>query len=353
MREYFISGIQQVGIGVENVYQGWEFYRKHLGMDLPIFDEAAEAKLMLPYTKGEIVSRHAVLALNYQGGGGLEIWQYTSRTPEAPKNKPRFGDLGINTIKYKCLDVDKKHLEMKNSGVKLLSDPSTAPFDINHFFAEDDFGNVFEVSQFDDWHKSNLSLTGGVCGAAIGVRDIQKSIGFYRDVLGYDQVIESTIQGQDIGALSNEKVNRVLLKHSKHRKGAFSNLLGNSMIELIQTKTFEPVEIFENRQWGDLGYIHLCFDITGMDDLKNKCQSLGHPFTVDSGQSFDMGEAAGRFSYIEDPDGTLIEFVETHKIPIMKKWNWYLDLRKRDRKKPLSKIILKGMSLSRVKKSVV
>jgi len=43
---------------------------------------------------------------------------------------------------------------------------------------------------------------------------------------------------------------------------------------------------------------------------------------------FDMGEAAGRFSYIEDPDGTLIEFVETHKIPIFKKLGWYLHLEK-------------------------
>ena len=31
-----------------------------------------------------------------------------------------------------------------------------------------------------------------------------------------------------------------------------------------------------------------------------------------------MGDAAGQFAYIEDPDGTLIEFVETHKVPLVK-----------------------------------
>lgn len=31
-----------------------------------------------------------------------------------------------------------------------------------------------------------------------------------------------------------------------------------------------------------------------------------------------MGNAAGHFSYNEDPDGTLIEYVETHKVPIVK-----------------------------------
>ena len=42
---------------------------------------------------------------------------------------------------------------------------------------------------------------------------------------------------------------------------------------------------------------------------------------------------AGGFVYIEVPDGTLIEFVETHKIPVMKKLGWYLNLRKRNPKR--------------------
>lgn len=56
-----------------------------------------------------------------------------------------------------------------------------------------------------------------------------------------------------------------------------------------------------------------------MQEMKTLCESKGHPFTVDSASSFDMGEAAGHFTYIEDPDGTLIEFVETHKVPVLKK----------------------------------
>ena len=65
--------------------------------------------------------------------------------------------------------------------------------------------------------------------------------------------------------------------------------------------------------------------------------------------SFDMGEAAGNFSYIEDPDGALIEFVETHKIPIMKKLGWYLDLRKRKAAKALPDWMLKTLAFNRIK----
>ena len=41
--DYIISGIQQVGIGVQNVYEAWAWYRRFFGVDVPIFDEEAVA----------------------------------------------------------------------------------------------------------------------------------------------------------------------------------------------------------------------------------------------------------------------------------------------------------------------
>jgi hypothetical protein len=117
----------------------------------------------------------------------------------------------------------------------------------------------------------------------------------------------------------------------------------------VQAIDYQPVKIFENRYWGDLGFIHLCFDIRNMAALKKKCESSGHPFTVDGGAGFEMGEAAGHFTYIEDPDGALIEFVETKKIPIMKKMGWYLDLGKRKPSRPLPRWMLKALKFNRRK----
>jgi hypothetical protein len=102
--------------------------------------------------------------------------------------------------------------------------------------------------------------------------------------------------------------------------------------------------------WGEIGYIHLCFDVEKMENLRTFCQSKGYPFTVDSAESFDMGEAAGRFAYTEDPDGTLIEFVEAHKVPILKKIGWYYNLKNRAVQKPLPSFMLWAMGLMRVKK---
>lgn len=353
---YIISGIQQVGIGVSNVHDGFKWYRQNFGMDVPIFEEAAEAKLMLPYTGGMPHKRHAILAINLKGGGGFEIWQYTSRTPQPCAFKPVMGDIGLFCAKIKSDDIQASYAHLKsksaNGGAKLLSEISTTPYGKKHFFVEDPFGNNFEIIEDDVWFGDGNLNTGGPVGMIIGVSNATRSIEFYKNILGYDKVVfdkEETFA--DLKGLpgAEVKARRVVLTHSKPRVGPFSKLFGNSFIELIEAKNYQPRKIFENRFWGDLGFIHLCFDIKNMQSLKETCEKNGHPFTVDGGSGFEMGEAAGHFTYIEDPDGTLIEFVETKKIPILKKFGWYLDLKKRAPEKPLADWMLKALKFNRVK----
>ncbi|MEQ8424319.1 MAG: VOC family protein, partial [Cyclobacteriaceae bacterium] len=148
---------------------------------------------------------------------------------------------------------------------------------------------------------------------------------------------------------AQKRFRRLLLKSSPKRCGAFSRLLGASELELIEVKDDKPKKIFENRNWGDLGFIHVCFDVHGMNQLGQSCKTHNFPFTVDSSNSFDMGKAAGHFSYCEDPDGTLIEFVETHKIPIMEKWGWYLNVRNRSPHKPLPDWMFSLLGLTKVR----
>jgi hypothetical protein len=86
-----------------------------------------------------------------------------------------------------------------------------------------------------------------------------------------------------------------------------------------------------------------------MKNLKKQASDLGFPFTVDSEDSFDMGSASGHFGYLEDPDQTLIEFVETHRVPILQKWNLYLNLKTRNPRKNLPRFMVKLLALNRVK----
>jgi catechol 2,3-dioxygenase-like lactoylglutathione lyase family enzyme len=358
MKGYIISGIQQMGIGVINVEEAWKWYIDQFGMDCRIFDDNEPAKLMLPYTGGEPRKKHAVLAMNLQSGGGFEIWQYTEREPVKIKEEIRIGDLGIIACKIKAKNIKGSLTLYQKNGIPAPSFVSEDPSGKMTFFLKDPYGNIFQIVEATDWFRDEKKGTGGAYGAIIGVSDIEKARIVYSDILGYDDVIyDTTGSFTDLSSLpgGNNEFRRVLLKRSKPFEGAFSKVLGDSVIELISSKMNPGKKIYEKRFWGDPGFIHLCYDIHGMDELKNFCESKGFPFTVDSkksheGNSFDMGEAAGYFSYIEDPDGTLIEFVETHKVPILKKLGWYVDLRKRDPNKSLPDWIVKTLRFSRVKK---
>ncbi len=355
-----ICGIQQIGIGVSNIYEAWRWYIKAFGVDVRIFEDDTVAELMLPYTGGKPQKRHAALAMNMSGGGGFEIWQYSERTPQPPKQTIQLGDYGIFAAKIKCLDIRKAHAQISKANPAHITEITANPAGQNHFYIEDPFGNTFEVlEEKNSWFQKINKPTGATYGAVIGVSNIDKALTVYKDILQYDKILsDKTDVFEELAPLSEGKgkFRRVILTHSQPRKGAFSRLLGDSQIELIQSLDREPAKIYEDRLWGDLGFIHLCFDIRDMEALEEECKAKGFPFTVNSNAkhnekgSFDMGEAAGHFSYIEDTDGTLIEFVETHRLPILKVLGINLNLDRRPSEKPLPNWIVRMLGLKRVKK---
>lgn len=362
---YIISGIQQVGVGCENFEEAWKWYIKAFNMDVRILEDDTVAAKMLPYTGNQPQKRHACIAVNLQGGGGFEIWQYSERKPMPMSADVECGDLGIFAAKVKTLDAKAfhDHLEKKvvwgerTSPTRLgsalgpvLETPDGRPC----FTVRDPWGNYFQVVEDKYVFINENRLSGGVIGAMMGSTDIDKTIPIYRDILGYDTVVyDKTGTFDDLQVIKNSRgrFRRVLLAHSQPRQGAFAPLFGNSTIELVQALDREPKKLFEGRFWGDPGFIQLCFDVTNMRELEKKCNELGCPFTVDSckdGDHFDMGEASGHFTYIEDPDGTLIELVEAHKLTVLKRPHIYINMLKRERTKPFPKFFFRLMGLKKV-----
>lgn len=352
MDDHIISGIQQIGTGIPDLSGAFRWYRKKLGFDIRVFEDDGEAALMLPYTGGKPRARHAILALNLQGGGGLEIWQSNSRPTVPPDFQVQLGDLGIFWTRIKTRDVRAAFTFLEAQGAELLGGVEADPTGTAHCFLRDPFGLIFQLIEGDGWFTRGRHPVGGVAGCAIGTGDMERSRKFYDRILGYDRLLydESGVFA-DLAHLpgGGGKFRRVALAHSRPRRGAFAPVLGPSTIELFQALDRKPGKIFAGRYWGDLGFIHVCFDVKGMDALKDHCDRSGYPFTVDSGSGFGMGDSAGRFAYTEDPDGTLVEFVEAHKLAVVKKWGWYLDLSRRPPHKPLPRWMLRTLAFNRVK----
>ncbi len=349
-QEVIVSGIQQIGIGVGNVEQAYAWYKEYFGMNVMVFDEWADAEFMLPYTGGTPKSRHACLSLNLQGGGGFEIWQHTSFTPRRAEFDILPGDLGVYACKIKCKDAQKYYDLLKSKGQrvseKVYSDATGRAF----FYVTDPFGNLFQIVQPTDsqagWLFDEGCLTGGVYGAVVGTHDMAAAMKFYAAMAGYDQVLSDETKSFDDFAAQgvDTEVRRVVLRHSQPRKGPFSQILGPSEIELIEAhdRAVAPRKIFKDRMWGELGFIQICFDIRNMSAHRQKCTSLGYPFTVDSQSyqsDFNMGAAGGDFAYNEDPSGAVIEYVQTNKVSILKRFGIALNLAKRSDTEPLPRFV--------------
>lgn len=340
MKNFHLAGIQQIGIGVTNLVQAKQLYAKVFGMDLPVFEDEAEAKLMGKYTGGNIFKRKASLLMNLNGGGGFELWQFTNRTPVKVSFKVEEGHLGISAIHLRSRDINTSYNKLKNESNFRIQPIQQSVFGKAFFTCLDEVGNCFKIVEDDYIFLKQKQEIGGVLGLSIGVSNPEKSLLFYQEVLGFTEIL---------GPVEEMGCKKWRLKQEEVKPTAFGNLLGPAYIELVYHPEKATTHIYQNRFWGDQGFIHCCFDIQNMQALKENAEKHHVTFQVDSEAAYDMGDAAVRFAYVEDPDGTLIELVETNKVPIVKKVGWYLNLTEKTKFKVLPKWVFKVLALNRVR----
>ena len=270
MDNYYLVGIQQIGIGTEDLITSWKWYADMFQMNVRILEDDTVAERMLPYTNNKPEKRHACIAANLQGGGGFEIWQYSERKPLPIDFDVQIGDLGVFCAKIKSHNIIAYHAELaaKYQNVsQIFTDPQGLPT----FYVYDPNGNLFQVVEDNYVFIDEKRYSGGVVGAMIGVSDIDKALTVYRDILGYDTVVydkNGTFSDWQTLRGGTQHYRRVLLSHPQPFKGPFVNMYGSSTIELVQAIDREPRKIFEKpRQWGDPGYIQICYDVVNMRAL--------------------------------------------------------------------------------------
>lgn len=350
---YTIHGIQHLGVGVPEHAKAWKWYRKFFGLNVPFFNDEADAALMTIYTDGEVISKRAAMVLNLKGGCAMEIVRPSTFKATHASVDHQLGDFGIYMGWVKSPDVKKTYDFFKQNEVKLLTDIMTMPNGWETFYLEDLNGLIYQIIPGNKFFSKTKHVTGGTAGCSIGVSDIDKSMDFY-NVLGYDKVVYD-VSGtfEDWSAIpgGSSSYRRVLLTQANPSTGGFSQLIGDSYIELIQDLSErKPVKIYEGRKWGDIGFVHLGFDVRNMKAIGKKLESIGHGFTCDTEDVLSMGESTKvHCTYCEDPDGTLIEMIEVYKIPILEKLGVYLNIEKRKHSKPHPKLMLKALNFVKVK----
>lgn len=137
------------------------------------------------------------------------------------------------------------------------------------------------------------------------ITDLDRSVAFYRDVLGLSYLGEMKMEGQETE----------LLFQRKGCKARVAYLSGNREVaappvELIQFVGQEP-----DRQAGDLfctSISELCFAVEDIDREYQRLKAEGVEFLSEP-QTFDSsryGFGKSRAVYLRDPDGIVLELLQ-------------------------------------------
>lgn len=132
---------------------------------------------------------------------------------------------------------------------------------------------------------------------AISVSDMDRSIGFYRDLLGLEVLMEMDVDrhpGLDAVVGMNDARGRVTFLAA-----------GDTMVELWCYSSPRGAPVAQNSLPADLGVRHVAFEVDDLASLHARVESAGYRFNsapVDLGLHFTC--------YLHGPDGELIELLE-------------------------------------------
>ena len=133
------------------------------------------------------------------------------------------------------------------------------------------------------------------------VRDIEKSVQFYTNVLGLHLSGRTERRGQF--------AEQLLAFPGAHIKGAFLDLGAGHSLELIQYIT--PASGAGGINRNDLGAAHLAFFVADIDKFYADQQGKGLRFNNPPASLFDdQGKLLRKALYSRDPDGNWLELVE-------------------------------------------
>jgi catechol 2,3-dioxygenase-like lactoylglutathione lyase family enzyme len=139
----------------------------------------------------------------------------------------------------------------------------------------------------------------GINHVAISTGDIERSVAFYRDLLGLEEVFRLNWEVGEkpfdaITGLEDSSARIVMLK------------AGNCCVELFEYRSPPPKPAEARRPVCDHGITHLCLQVTSINDEYERLKAAGMTFHCPPQQvGSDIQATYGR-----DPDGNVVELLE-------------------------------------------
>ena len=143
-------------------------------------------------------------------------------------------------------------------------------------------------------------MTAGFSHVGICVSDLDRSVRFYCEGFGFEEVAAHEV-GPEFGGLM-ELDDLRLSSRMIHSNGVTIELLGYASPAVLG----EPVR----RPMNQLGLTHLSFRVDDLAGVAARIEALGGQLVPSTRTSLDLGGTALDFVYCTDPDGVRIELMD-------------------------------------------
>jgi len=312
-----INALQHIGIGVQDTDRTLAFYRQ-LGFAVKLNDGTGPISTMQPLL-GDVLDMRVTMVLNLGGGGVVETVEHRS-TPIRPHPAPvRWGDLGYFAagLRVRNLPAVYENLQAKGLAFEtpVLTWETSAGQTWRHAFLKDPDDLLLHLLELPG-DRDGKPLVYGVHHVFLGVRDIKRVRAFLADVVGFDRVLHEfaghlpALDGLSDGPV---EMRMLVLERSGGCTSPF-HLLYGGMLFLVQVTSREPRIIYEGRRWGDIGLIEFAMDVDDLGDVFQAALARGASAVIPP-TFMDMGSGSrGRFCYVGDPEGNLVEMVEVQQV---------------------------------------
>lgn len=135
---------------------------------------------------------------------------------------------------------------------------------------------------------------------SVTVSDMERSLAFYRDLLGMKEVERHRLEGETISKMAGKPgvVMQVVRLAAPETPGVLLDL----------QQYMAPEGKISNAQLGDVGHAHFCFGVPDLPAAYEELQAKGVEF-VSEPVSFDLGWAELDVVFFKDPDGFILELM--------------------------------------------
>lgn len=141
----------------------------------------------------------------------------------------------------------------------------------------------------------------GFFHAGVTVRDMDTSLGFYRDGLGLEVHLDRVLDA--------DYLRTVLALNFESIRAVYLTIPGGGFVELLEYRGIERMSAASRPN--DFGAGHLCLYVEGIDELADRLRAAGGSPRSSGVVDITSGPNEGaRSIYMRDPDGYPVELFE-------------------------------------------